>query len=987
MKKIVEVINKINITLKWLGAAVSISLSRFRRRYNQHVIYEHRVFNVRGLRTRGTFTLEIEQVFVELRIAPSHNSEQINFDPISAKQVTGNRPIWDFWRFTRHKRLLLAIIGAPGCGKTTLLQYMALIFAANKQRQYYLLPYVPILLFLRNHIEQIVVEKSSGRDAPLGLAELIYEHFANQENYPKLKPPRRWFEQRLKKGKCLVLLDGLDEVADLKQRQAVSAWVEKQIIEYSRCHFIITARPQGYLSAPVEGVQVLEVQPFNTAQVQRFIDAWYLANEITAFGGKTDEGVRHRAKQGARDLMQRLREAPTLSALTVNPLLLTMIAMVHRYRGQLPGRRVELYAEISEVLLGHWAAGKGIQNALTAAQKRVVLQPLAFQMMRHKARTIDTENAMKIIALPLERVGVTGEAVQNFLSDVQASSGLLLERESMQWSFAHLTFQEYLAATHILDNKLKINWQKSVNNSWWYETFLLYAAQTDATPVVQACLDNGNVSALTLAANCLEEARALEMSVRVAVQNRLTADLESSESQRRKLAAEVRLSQRLKSLQRIDEDYDIDLNYITYAEYQLFLDESRAESQYYQPDHWTRYTFHKGTAQAAVCGIRALDAEAFCAWLTRRQGGSVRYRLPSLAEAKEHPATSETKELATLCRTEDSYELSWLTKNNEQRAYTHIKKFSRLLFPQNYVVVDIKNITSNLEHADLAINRAIGHALALVRTQIFARATALALARDFAHDLAPALVRSSFDDLMRALHSFDKVGPPHSDRYTYALTSARATINRALTNARASVEYAILDNDTLVYDALDRTSEALDAFDDKDGNPRYAVDRANNAVDSARYAIDRNFVRNRALAHARVLARADPNSNICKAIENDDLQQAQQLAQAKQTESNPTIQRVAALLSDLLICATATSLQEMRQAWRKYVARIAETIWIGYNELERREKMPLRSKSSYAEEKELILKVHWWLRIIIAREEGNLSAWEGIRIVRERNTM
>jgi len=74
---------------------------------------------------------------------------------------------------------------------------------------------------------------------------------------------------------------------------------------------------------------------------------------------------------------------------------------------------------------------------------------------------------------------------------------------------------------------------------------------------------------------------------------------------------------------------------------------------------------------------------------------------------------------------------------------------------------------------------------------------------------------------------------------------------------------------------------------------------------------------------------------------------------------------------------------ELRQAWRNFVAQITETILIGYNELEKRNKRQLRSKSNYSEEKNLILRLQWWLRIIIAREEGKLEAWEGVRIVRE----
>ncbi|RKZ79025.1 MAG: hypothetical protein DRR19_25535, partial [Candidatus Parabeggiatoa sp. nov. 1] len=449
-----------------ISATKRLWFSGFSRRYNKHVIFEHRVFNVRGLRTQGTFMLKLEKVFVELRIAHSHNPQQASVNPILAKELADNHPIWDFLRFNKKRpnddTLVFAVIGAPGCGKTTLLQHIALAFAAKQHRRYGLSAYVPLLLFLRQHV-QTIVEKSSN------LADLAYAHFNDTNKYPNLNPPPGWFAQPLQNGKCLILLDGLDEVADLQQRRAVSAWVDQQIINYPRCRFIITSRPQGYLTAPVEQANVLEVQSFNARQVRRFVHAWYLANEVISFGSE-DDGVRNKAKQEAEDLLQRLRAMPTLSDLTVNPLLLTMIAMVHRYRGQLPGRRVELYAEICDVLLGHWRQARGIQDNLTAAQKRVALQPLAAEMMKRKIRDIRTDKAMQIINKPLKRVGLKGESVQKFLSDVQASSGLLLESEVGEWRFAHLTFQEYLAAACLLEQKTKLDWNAAVNDSWWHET-------------------------------------------------------------------------------------------------------------------------------------------------------------------------------------------------------------------------------------------------------------------------------------------------------------------------------------------------------------------------------------------------------------------------------------------------------------------------------------------------------------------------------------
>ena len=60
-----------------------------------------------------------------------------------------------------------------------------------------------------------------------------------------------------------------------------------------------------------------------------------------------------------------------------------------------------------------------------------------------------------------------------FLADV-SSNGLLIERETGQYAFAHKTFQEYLAAAHIRDNGLVGDLADTVSDDWWAETTLLY---------------------------------------------------------------------------------------------------------------------------------------------------------------------------------------------------------------------------------------------------------------------------------------------------------------------------------------------------------------------------------------------------------------------------------------------------------------------------------------------------------------------------------
>lgn len=103
------------------------------------------------------------------------------------------------------------------------------------------------------------------------------------------------------------------------------------------------------------------------------------------------------------------------------------------------------------------------------------------------------------------------------------------------------------------------------------------------------------------------------------------------------LAAQVKLTRRLKNLLRIDEATEIDMGYITCAEYQLFLDEKRENGENLQPDHWSDERFLPGDAKKPVVGVRVSDAEVFCEWLTQHYAApGFRYRLPTVSEVQEH---------------------------------------------------------------------------------------------------------------------------------------------------------------------------------------------------------------------------------------------------------------------------------------------------------------------------------------------------------------
>jgi predicted NACHT family NTPase len=125
------------------------------------------------------------------------------------------------------------------------------------------------------------------------------------------------------------MLDGLDEVADQEQRNQVSKWINRQMLEYAETTFILTSRPFGFKNAPLDQIGiVLEVQPFSLREIERFIRNWYLQSEVMRQVRKEDAGVRELANKQAEDLINRVKNNAPLAAMAVNPLLLTMIATI-----------------------------------------------------------------------------------------------------------------------------------------------------------------------------------------------------------------------------------------------------------------------------------------------------------------------------------------------------------------------------------------------------------------------------------------------------------------------------------------------------------------------------------------------------------------------------------------------------------------------------------------------------------------------------------
>ncbi|MFD9883425.1 NACHT domain-containing protein [Streptomyces alboflavus] len=624
-------------------------LTHYESRYRQYLIQRYSVGNLKGLAVQGAQNPRLEDVFVDVSLKPSslHVAQRSALADVEPELATGERRSLQ-GLLDQPREHVLVIIGAPGTGKTTLLQHTTVVFARRDpgrraKRQ------LPVLVPLRDHVRQIAGEDAGSTSAVTmaDVARLTLTAAGLGD------APAGWFENQLERGRCVVLLDGLDEVADPYARQRLVQWTEVQIARYPGNHWVLTTRPQGYDVAPLNGAEALVVRRFTPDQISRFVHGWYAATENLGKGAamataaaqdRTRAQGRARAgnpaRKSAEALLSRLRGQPSLYGLSSNPLLLTMLCNVHRYLGALPGTRAELYGQICQVLLWRQYQAKGIRDEAEAGPAReAVLRELAYGMMSHRTQSVPAEGTLtdELLKAPVgrETPGVTPSA---FLTAV-ARTGLLIEREPGRFSFAHQTFQEYLAAAYIQQNGTIRLLEERITDAWWHETILLWAATTDPSEVIEACLERDTAETLALALDCYDEARQKpELLGRRLEEVRLEA-LQAPNEERRRLMVGVTLARHLRQVLWLAQGVLISPSPLTHGVYRLFTNEhpqfalpSPAATADDDGDDGNGDRNVEGE-EATAYGVPPNAPRALVDWVNQRLEGSATFRLPLWDEA------------------------------------------------------------------------------------------------------------------------------------------------------------------------------------------------------------------------------------------------------------------------------------------------------------------------------------------------------------------
>ncbi len=454
-----------------------------RERYDSNLVKLYRNIEFVGMsvyKPEATRGVPIEDIYIPLAVLPAEANEvDPEIGPINPLSFLGPGT----WR---------VVLGDPGSGKSTLLRFLALAGISEPlQEGYGAKPdkRLPILVTLRRYADELKSRPN------LSLLDYLQENI--QADFNLKSADLDFLEYYLDNGQTILLFDGLDELPSSHFKQVIRDRILSLVTTYPGNTTIVTSRIVGYENPfrfDEKEFGHYRLTKLRISEMEQFVRDWYRVRI---------ESERER-DANINDLIRILRneEQTAIRELAENPLLLTIVALVHRIDAVLPDERVVLYQKCTETLLNTWHTWK-FREAETKNRGKVErrnrhrMEAIANWMHRrsigigrHQRSVAPYEELLAFLTkyiIDSERSSDPDEEPEDLASDflefVKKRAGLLIEVGDNQYSFVHQTFQEYLTSTHIITNNelggvasIWASVKGDCNDSRWVEVIRLLVA-------------------------------------------------------------------------------------------------------------------------------------------------------------------------------------------------------------------------------------------------------------------------------------------------------------------------------------------------------------------------------------------------------------------------------------------------------------------------------------------------------------------------------
>ncbi|HEY3571218.1 MAG TPA: NACHT domain-containing protein [Thermoanaerobaculia bacterium] len=456
---------------------------------------------LRGIQTSHRVWQKLDEAYVPLHLETLADERQLALLLLARERFPVSTIL------ARYTRIL--IVGTPGSGKSTLVAYLASRTATGQ-----------------------LSEELGWREQPipfvLTVRALEGHTLTDRSLAQHLKCDIELVTRALERQNAFLLVDGLDEAPEETRTKLIES-LHRFGRRYPRLRIVTTSRPAGgpgEIESRLVGFKPFRLADLTGQEVDDFIDKWCLAAEQSISKDHTE--ARKEAYYAASDLKRRLAESYSVQRIAVNPLLVAILCVVHRFLGRtIPEHRVTLYEKCTDALLYEWDRAKFADGAavgfLDARSKRRLLMGIARKVHNEHLAEVPEREVIEHFRNVLPDLGRPSTDAKRIVEEVRDRSGLLVEKRPGFFSFSHLTFQEYLCALDYVQTKSFTDLVNKYQDPWWQEVIVLAAGVpgTDSGLIPRKLLARRRISAVLLAAQCAETEIDMPREVREKVETSL----------------------------------------------------------------------------------------------------------------------------------------------------------------------------------------------------------------------------------------------------------------------------------------------------------------------------------------------------------------------------------------------------------------------------------------------------------------------------------
>jgi len=352
--------------------------------------------------------------------------------------------------------MMILLLGDPGSGKTTLLKWIALECASEKDNSFR--GHIPLFIPLKDLIKEPYKTFNKMNLAQFSILLLN-----------SISLPSSFIDSNFRKGKLLFLFDGIDELPDESIRNDFIFWIQQQVFGKNIC--IVTSRYSGIQESKnlmrSKKFNIYAIQDFDQADRIKFLKNWYIDCKNLCTDTSDINEIREVTPKGFEELISIIEDNTTynnLRKLAVNPLLLSIIAIIHQKKSAvLPKEMHKLYEEAVRVMIEMWCIARGCEIGFSIENSLANLSEIANYLMVNNQRELEYSKIFELLPEKIE-----SKSADIFVQEMIDKCGLIYHSQG-NIGFLHFTFIEYLTAyyyskkierpTKILEYRSKENWK------------------------------------------------------------------------------------------------------------------------------------------------------------------------------------------------------------------------------------------------------------------------------------------------------------------------------------------------------------------------------------------------------------------------------------------------------------------------------------------------------------------------------------------------